>query len=102
MYLFDKEDRYFASSKAALDVTMLSPGGEAAFTVRVTPSASLTAADVRRYRVSFQQQDGAAVSHVDKRGTLPEGTTGAAVDAETPPAAPARPAKPKINARKSG
>lgn len=103
VYLFDEEGRYFASSKAALDVTMLSPGGEAAFTVRVTPSLSLSAADVRRYRVSFQQQDGAAVSHVDRRGTLPEGTTGSAVEPDTPQAATtAKPAKPSINARKSG
>ena len=88
VYLFDAEGRYFASSRAALESAVLSPGGEAAFVVRVPASSSSSssdAADVSRYRVSFQQEDGAAVSHVDRRGSLPERTTGDTV--ETPPAA---------------
>lgn len=74
VYLFDAEGRYFASSRAALDAVMLSAGGQSAFTVRVPSTANVT-----KYRVSFQLEDGAAVNHVDRRGTLPEGTTGDAV-----------------------
>ena len=89
VYLFDQEGRYFATSRAALESAVLSPGGEAAFVVRVPASA-----DVSKYRVSFQHEDGAAVIHVDRRGTLPENTSGDAV-ASTP-------AAPIVNARKSG
>jgi hypothetical protein len=74
VYLFDAEGRYFASSRSALDAATLSAGGQSAFTVRVPATASVT-----RYRVSFQLEDGAAVIHVDRRGTLPEGTTGDAI-----------------------
>ena len=74
VYLFDNDGRYFASSKAALDATTLSAGGQSAFTVRVPATSGVT-----KYRVSFQLEDGAAVNHVDRRGSLPEHTTGDAV-----------------------
>jgi hypothetical protein len=74
VYLFDAEGRYFASSRAALDATTLSAGGQSAFTVRVPATTGVT-----KYRVSFQLEDGAAVNHVDKRGSLPDGTSGDAV-----------------------
>jgi hypothetical protein len=74
VYLFDTEGRYFASSRAALDATTLSAGGQSAFTVRVPATTGVT-----KYRVSFQLEDGAAVNHVDKRGSLPDGTSGDAV-----------------------
>jgi hypothetical protein len=79
VYLFDAEGKYFASSRAALESTVLSPGGQAGFTVRVpSPSSpsSLPSPSISQYRVSFQQNDGAAVIHVDRRGALPEQTTG--------------------------
>ena len=74
VYLFDSEGRYVASSKAALDATTLSAAGQSAFTVRVPAMSGVT-----KYRVSFQLEDGAAVNHVDRRGSLPEHTTGDAV-----------------------
>ena len=95
VYLFDAEGRYFASSRAPLDSSVLSPGGEAPFTVKVASSVS-SLTDLSRYRVSFQLEDGAAVRHVDRRGTLPEGTTGDAVEAK-----PASPQTPLVTARKS-
>jgi len=88
VYLFDAEGKYFASSRAALESAVLSPGGQAGFTVRVpapTSSPSLPSPaslpSISQYRVSFQQDDGAAVIHVDRRGALPEQTTGDTVQA---------------------
>lgn len=78
-YLFDKDGNYFASSRAALESAVLSPGGETAFVVRI-PAPGSSATPVSRYRISFQQEDGAAVNHVDRRGSMPAGTTGDAVD----------------------
>jgi hypothetical protein len=89
VYLFDAEGHYFANSRAPLESTVLSPGGEAAFVVRVAAPAPAT-----RYRVSFQQEDGTAVNHVDKRGQLPAGTSGDTV--ETPAVTPV------VNARRDG
>jgi hypothetical protein len=74
VYLFDNEGKYLANSRASLESTVLSPGGESGFVVRL-PAAT----EVSKYRVSFQHEDGAAVTHVDRRGTLPENTTGDAV-----------------------
>jgi hypothetical protein len=77
VYLFDAEGKYFASSRAALESAVLSPGGQAGFTVRVPAPTSLPSVPViGQYRVSFQQDDGAAVIHVDRRGALPDQTTG--------------------------
>ncbi len=87
VYLFDADGKYFASSRAALESAVLSPGGQAGFTVRVpSPSSqsSLPSPSISQYRVSFKQDDGAAVIHVDRRGALPEQTTGDTV--QTAPA----------------
>ena len=57
-----KEDGGFAGSRrAAVDATMLGPGGETAFTVTV-PAAS----QIGRYRVSFRIED-RVVPHIDRR-----------------------------------
>jgi hypothetical protein len=82
VYLFDPEGKYFASSRAALESTVLSPGGQAGFTVRIpAPTSPPSVPTIGQYRVSFQQDDGAAVIHVDRRGALPEQTTGDTVQA---------------------
>lgn len=75
-YLFDREGNYFASGKASLDFTMLQPGDESPFVIRV-PGVSR----VSRYRVGFRSEGGGIVAHVDRRGQLPGGTTGDAVGA---------------------
>jgi len=57
-----KEDGGFAGSgRAAVDSTMLGPGGETTFTVTV-PAAS----QIGRYRVSFRTED-RVIPHIDRR-----------------------------------
>ena len=90
VYLFDAEGKFIASARASLENGVLSPGGESGFVVRIPAGTAVT-----KYRVSFQHEDGAAVQHVDHRGTLPENTTGDAI--QPPPAA-----APVIRARKNG
>ena len=82
VYLFDKEGRFFASGKASLDVPLLASGGEAPFVIKVPASQP-----VGRYRVGFRQEDGAVVAHVDRRGELPGGTTGDAIETSPTPTA---------------
>jgi uncharacterized membrane protein len=76
VYLFDREGNYFASGKASLDFTSLQPGDESPFVVRVT-----NVSHVSRYRVGFRSEDGGVIAHVDRRGQLPGGTTGDAIEA---------------------
>ena len=76
VYLFDRDGNYFASGKAALDFTALEPGEESPFVVHV-PSVGR----VSRYRVGFRSEEGGVVAHVDRRGQLPGGTTGDAIEA---------------------
>ncbi len=90
VYLFDGDGKYFASGRALLDLRAFRPGDESPFVVTI-PNAG----EVSRYRVGFRFDDGGVVSHVDRRGTLPSGTTGDAVngvdrDFEQRPAAPHR------------
>jgi hypothetical protein len=76
VYLFDRDGNYFASGKAALDFSVLQPGEESPFVVHV-PNVGR----VGRYRVGFRSDDGGNIAHVDRRGQLPGGTTGDALDA---------------------
>jgi hypothetical protein len=85
VYLFDRDGNYFAGGKAALDFTTLQPGDESPFVVHV-PNAS----HVSRYRVGFRFEDGGNVAHVDRRGEVPGGTTGNAIDASAPRGAATR------------
>jgi len=75
VYLFDRDGTYFASGKAALDFTALPPGDESPFVVRV-PNAGR----VGRYRVGFRSEEGSVVVHIDRRGEVPGGTTGDAIE----------------------
>jgi len=52
---------FVASGRAAVDSTMLGPGGETAFTVTI-PAAS----QIGRYRVSFRTED-RVIPHIDRR-----------------------------------
>jgi hypothetical protein len=70
VYLFDRDGRYFASGRAAIDLASLAPGDQSPFVVRV-PNGSAAA----RYRVGFREPNGTVVAHVDKRGQTIDGTT---------------------------
>lgn len=72
VYLFDQQGRYFASGRANLDAARLTPGEQAAFTVRIPNVAGVT-----RYRVGFRSPQGDVVAHVDKRGADGSMTVGA-------------------------
>jgi len=61
VFLYDRNGGFLASGRAAIESTMLTPGGESTFVV-VVPGA----ADVGRYRVSFRTDD-RVVPHLDRR-----------------------------------
>jgi hypothetical protein len=75
VYLFDSDGKFFASGRATIDLPAFQPGDESPFVVRI-PNVS----GVTRYRVGFRREDGLVVAHVDRRGQLPEGTTGDQID----------------------
>jgi hypothetical protein len=83
VYLFDKEGRYFASGKASLDTPVLASGAEAPFVIKISATQP-----IGRYRVGFRQEDGSVIAHVDRRGELPGGTTGDAIENTVPTATP--------------
>ena len=83
VYLFDREGRYFASGKASLDAPVLASGAEAPFVIKVSATQP-----IGRYRVGFRQEDGSVIAHVDRRGELPGGTTGDAIENTSPTATP--------------
>jgi len=84
LYLFDDEGLYFTGGKAPLDVPDVAPGDESPFTIKVVPSAR-----VSKYRVGFRRGDGQVLAHLDRRGHLPEGTSGDTIDARPALATPA-------------
>jgi hypothetical protein len=59
-----------ATGRAAVDVPSLQAGEEATFTVTIPKMAG-----VGKYRVGFRLSEGGVVSHVDRRGQAPTGTT---------------------------
>lgn len=60
--LLDKDGALVATARAPLDFTLLAPGEESPFVVRVTGAAG-----VARYRVGFRDDGGAAIPHLDRR-----------------------------------
>jgi hypothetical protein len=74
VYLFDDAGRFMATGRAAVDVPSLQAGEEATFTVTIPKTAG-----VGKYRVGFRLVEGGVVSHVDRRGHAPAGTTEDAV-----------------------
>jgi hypothetical protein len=62
-FLFAADGSFLGSGRAALDFTALKPGDESPFVVEVP-----AAANVARYRVSFRNEDGEVIAHVDRRG----------------------------------
>ena len=64
--LFASDGAVVANGTAPLDFTQLRPGDESPFVVKVP-----TPAGVARYRVSFRNEKGAVLGHVDRRGADP-------------------------------
>ena len=64
--LFASNGAVVANGSAPLDFTQLRPGEESPFVVKVP-----TPAGVARYRVSFRNEKGAVLGHVDRRGADP-------------------------------
>jgi hypothetical protein len=62
VYVYDPAGAFLASGRALVDYTKLDPGGESPFVVTV-----IAPGKIGRYRVGFRGQDGAVVSHVDRR-----------------------------------
>lgn len=60
--LVDADGTLVASARAPLDFTILEPGEESPFVVRVTGASG-----VARYRIGFRDAEGASVAHLDKR-----------------------------------
>ena len=75
VYLFDGQGRYLASGKTPIEYSSLRPGDEAPFVVTIPATSD----EVSRYRVGFRLEDGAVVSHIDRRGEPPASTTGEAI-----------------------
>lgn len=74
VYLFDDAGRFMATGRAAVDVPSLQAGEEATFAVTIPKTAG-----VGKYRVGFRLAEGGVVSHVDRRGQTPVGTSEDAV-----------------------
>jgi hypothetical protein len=62
VYVYDAAGTFLASGRALVDYTKLDPGAESPFVVTV-----IAPGKIGRYRVGFRGQDGAVVSHVDRR-----------------------------------
>lgn len=60
--LVDSGGALVATARAPLDFTVLAPGDESPFVVRVTGASG-----VARYRIGFRDAGGASVAHLDKR-----------------------------------
>lgn len=60
--LVDANGTLVASARAPLDFTILEPGEESPFVVRVTGASG-----VARYRIGFRDAEGTTVAHLDKR-----------------------------------
>jgi hypothetical protein len=61
VFVYKGDGGFVASGRAAVDSTLLGPGGETAFTVTV-PAAT----QIGRYRVSFRTDD-RVIPHIDRR-----------------------------------
>jgi hypothetical protein len=60
--LVDAEGGLVATARAPLDFTILAPGEESPFVVRVSGANG-----VARYRIGFRDAEGASVAHLDRR-----------------------------------
>jgi hypothetical protein len=77
VYLFDQQDQYFMTGRAALETADLRTGTDSGFAVHVSGVTN-----VGRYRVGFRQADGTVVAHIDRRGQFPDGSSETVVGTE--------------------
>ncbi len=61
-FLFASDGTFLTSGRAPLDFTTLGPGDESSFVITVPVATSVT-----RYRVSFRDENGRVIAHVDRR-----------------------------------
>ena len=61
-FLFAADGTFLSSGRAPLDFTTLGPGDESSFVITVA-----AASNVARYRVSFRDENGRVIAHVDRR-----------------------------------
>ncbi len=62
VFVFNEAGTFVASGRALIDYTRLDPGDQSPFVVTV-----IAPGKIGKYRVGFRGQDGAVVSHVDRR-----------------------------------
>ena len=62
--LFGADGTFLASGRAPLDFSVLRPGDESGFVIKVPVTAP-----VARYRVGFRSEDGHVIGHIDRRTT---------------------------------
>lgn len=62
VFVFNEAGTFVASGRALVDYTRLDPGDQSPFVVTV-----IAPGKIGKYRVGFRGQDGAVVSHVDRR-----------------------------------
>jgi hypothetical protein len=75
--LFGPDGTFLASGGAPLDFTVLRPGDESGFVIRVPVTSP-----VARYRVGFRSEDGRVIGHIDRRSAA---TMAAGVGSSPPP-----------------
>lgn len=63
-FLFGHDGRLIATGRAPVDYSMLRPGDESPFVVRVAVREN-----VARYRIGFRAPDGRVIAHVDRRAS---------------------------------
>ena len=62
VFLFDRQGAFAGSGRAPVDFATLAPAEEVPFTIRTENDPA-----VGRYRISFRNQEGAILPHVDRR-----------------------------------
>ena len=74
--VFGPDGTFLASGRAPLDFTVLRPGDESPFVIKVPVDTP-----VARYRVGFRSEDGHVIGHIDRRttSTLATGTADASI-----------------------
>ena len=62
VFMFDRRGDFAGSGRAQLELATLAPGNEAPFLIRTQDDPA-----IGRYRVSFRNEEGAVLPHIDRR-----------------------------------